>query len=379
MAENWLADYPVLLVDDERANLVVLRAELAPSFTVLTAQSGDEALDLLRHNRVAVVVSDQRMPGMTGTELCEHIHTDYPHIYRMIVTAYGDFRSAVDAINRAHVHAYLVKPWNAREVQQRLRDAIAAQRVDQLNRELMSALNSRARLLTRTHAGRKLNHDMKSVINAGHLATEFLARTVADHREALPADAAIDVDELVGSIRSSLVYLESLRKRAEKWGLQRREPKPVRVLHLLEAMRPMLPVAPAVTLRVVADPAATVMVDRVSMTRIFVNLVENACRVMDGRGMIAVVVQSDGEQVLIDVRDGGPGVPVALRDRIFELRFSTRNTDSVSGYGLSLSRELARAEGGELELLDTEPPGATFRLRLPAVSDEQDYLHRRSA
>ena len=87
------------MVDDERPNLLVLTAELSGSFAILTASSGDEALDLLRHNKVSVVVTDQRMPGMNGTELCAQIRDEHPYVYCIIVTAYADFRSATDAIN----------------------------------------------------------------------------------------------------------------------------------------------------------------------------------------------------------------------------------------------------------------------------------------
>ena len=88
-SKPWLQDYPVLLVDDEPPNLLVMKMALRDRFTVLTARSADEALDVLAHCPIAVLVTDQRMPGLSGTELCEIACAEYPDVYRIIVTAYA--------------------------------------------------------------------------------------------------------------------------------------------------------------------------------------------------------------------------------------------------------------------------------------------------
>ena len=95
--------YPVLYVDDERANLLVFRHNFSDQFTVLTADNGKEALEILRRENVAVLLTDQRMPSMTGVELAEKVQAAHPEVVRMIVTAYADVHAAIEAINRGQV------------------------------------------------------------------------------------------------------------------------------------------------------------------------------------------------------------------------------------------------------------------------------------
>lgn len=114
----------VLFVDDERSNLVTFAEQFEPYFAVLTAQSGEEALRMLEKHTVHAVVSDQRMPGMTGVQLLAQVKKRYPKILRVILTAYADLNDAMDAVNEAHIRWYLTKPWNEERVVQALRESI---------------------------------------------------------------------------------------------------------------------------------------------------------------------------------------------------------------------------------------------------------------
>ena len=252
------------------------------------------------------------------------------------------------------MHAYLVKPWNASELRRRLTEAVAARRVQALSRELTRALNSRARLMASNRAGRKLNHDMRSVITGERPASELLKGSV-EMLESDDRQGIIDeLHELATTVHDSFVFLESLRRRAEPWQHERPAQVTVYASHLVQAMRPLLPLPAGVSLQIAPVSDVIVTVDQVSVTRIFINLIDNACRAMDDDGAIHVRAAVVAGRLQLDVSDVGPGVPVALRKRVFEMRFTTRAMGVDGGYGLSISRELARAEGGDLELLDTD-------------------------
>lgn len=98
---------------------------------------------------------------------------------------------------------------------------------------------------------------------------------------------------------------------------------------------------------------------------VFLNLLVNAAHVMPGGGRLRIVTVSQDGQVCVDVSDTGPGVPAAARDRLFEPFFTTKPDGRGTGLGLAISREITIEHGGSLELLDTRPPGATFRVTLP--------------
>jgi len=105
-------NFKIMVVDDEPANLRMLERLFRRDYTVLVASSGEEALRLLEQHDVALLITDQRMPGMTGIELLKRAASLRPHMVRMILTGYTDVESLVEAINCGQVYRYVTKPWN---------------------------------------------------------------------------------------------------------------------------------------------------------------------------------------------------------------------------------------------------------------------------
>jgi diguanylate cyclase (GGDEF)-like protein len=118
--------HTVLYVDDEPHNLDAFqRAFFDADFIdeVLTTTSAEEGLRLVTEKDIAVVVSDQRMPGMTGTEFLARVLERRPDTMRLILTAYTDVRDVIDSINRGHIYHFITKPWDAEELKIILRRA----------------------------------------------------------------------------------------------------------------------------------------------------------------------------------------------------------------------------------------------------------------
>lgn len=118
--------YPVLAVDDEADSLLLLRGAGGSELAVETANSGEAALKALRERDFAVIVADQRMPGMSGTELLEKSMAIRPDAMRIILTGYTDNQALVDAINNSRIYRYLTKPWKLNELRVTLKQAIEA-------------------------------------------------------------------------------------------------------------------------------------------------------------------------------------------------------------------------------------------------------------
>jgi putative two-component system response regulator len=104
--------YKLLIVDDEPANLRLLERLFSREFCCLTAASGKEAIELLEQHDVAIVITDQRMPEMTGIELLKRTAELRPHMSRLLLTGYTDVEALVEAINCGLIDAYLTKPWS---------------------------------------------------------------------------------------------------------------------------------------------------------------------------------------------------------------------------------------------------------------------------
>jgi len=116
--------YKLLIVDDETANTRLLERLFREDYFCLTASSGEEAMDLLDQHEVAVIITDQRMPQMTGIELLKRTAERRPHMVRILLTGYTDLEALVEAVNCGLVYMYVSKPWNNEELKLRVSRAV---------------------------------------------------------------------------------------------------------------------------------------------------------------------------------------------------------------------------------------------------------------
>ena len=114
----------VLYVDDELNNLVSFKAVFRTKYTVLTAISGHEAIKILREKTVHIIITDQRMPEMTGVQFLESILDEFPDPIRILLTGYADMGAVIDAINKGKIFHYLSKPWNEEELDMTIQRAV---------------------------------------------------------------------------------------------------------------------------------------------------------------------------------------------------------------------------------------------------------------
>ena len=131
--------YKILIVDDEPANLRVLERLFRDHYEVLVANSGSEALELLLQYDVALLITDQRMPAMTGIELLKQTVAVRPRMVRLILTGYTDIEALVEAINCGHVYRYVTKPWNNDELLLTVKRALEHFEMNKRSHELVSA------------------------------------------------------------------------------------------------------------------------------------------------------------------------------------------------------------------------------------------------
>ena len=107
----------IIYVDDELNNLVSFKAVFRIKYNVYTAVSAEEAIKILRtNNNINVIITDQRMPQMTGVEFLESILDEFPDPIRILLTGYADMNAVIDAVNKGKIFHYLSKPWNEEEL-----------------------------------------------------------------------------------------------------------------------------------------------------------------------------------------------------------------------------------------------------------------------
>jgi DNA-binding NtrC family response regulator len=145
--------YPILVVDDETDNLDAFRFNFKRVFEILTAESGDEALKILADHDVGVIVSDQRMPKMSGLEFLREARKVRPDAAGIILTAYTDTDVLIESINLGHVYRYITKPWDSKEVKGILTQALERFHLRRQNAHLEEQLRQYAGYLSREMHG----------------------------------------------------------------------------------------------------------------------------------------------------------------------------------------------------------------------------------
>lgn len=130
----------VLYIDDEVNNLQSFKALFRKDYDIFTAESGAEAKQILDIESIHVIISDQRMPGMTGVEFLSSIIDEYPEPIRMLLTGYADIQAVIDAINKGKIYQYITKPWDEQQMRVIINNAYEIFSLRQENKELMKSL-----------------------------------------------------------------------------------------------------------------------------------------------------------------------------------------------------------------------------------------------
>jgi two-component system, NtrC family, response regulator HupR/HoxA len=132
--------YELLLVDDELANLQKLQRTFMGQYNVHLAQSGQEALQILRQALIDAIITDQKMPRMTGMEFLELSQKSYPNIVRIVLTGFTDVADLIAAINTGKVHKYITKPWEPDDLRLAVQDALEKMELVRENERLTTEL-----------------------------------------------------------------------------------------------------------------------------------------------------------------------------------------------------------------------------------------------
>ena len=375
--------YGVLLVDDELSNVKVLRSFLEDLYTVHEASNGPDALEIARHHPLDVVITDQRMQGMTGVELLEHMRALKPDVAGIVLTGYADTNALVSAINRAAVFRFLRKPWEPAEIldavdqacqhvtQQRTIQQLVgllARRTDELARSLGEVQASQQRLLHLERLGTMgqlaagITHDVRNVM----VSLRAVEWEIAESRST-PPELLETVQVGLGGLDNLVRTLDSLHSFArggdsalllrpvapgavvqDAIAIARMD-KNYRMRHVDVCIAPRLP---------------SVSADQQKLTQVIVNLVRNALHATREKDHTLVEARVEASEVVLAVEDDGPGISPELRERLFEPFASTKGEGGL-GMGLYMARLIVESHQGRISVSDGPRGGARFRVTLP--------------
>lgn len=134
----------LLFIDDEEINRSNFQQNFAEEYEILLAGSGEEALEIMaREDGLALILSDQRMPGLSGAEILARARELAPHAERIMITGYSEPEDIMAAINQGHVYRYILKPWTSSELRIAIIHAVERYLLKEENRTLLSALEAK--------------------------------------------------------------------------------------------------------------------------------------------------------------------------------------------------------------------------------------------
>jgi two-component system, probable response regulator PhcQ len=138
----------ILLVDDEPQVLkALIRCLMDDDYEILTADEGEAGLALAQAHPFKVVISDERMPGMSGTEFLSLMHLRYPQTVRMLLTGHASVEAAMHAVNQGNISRFLIKPWDNMELRLAVRMAIEQHDLEMENRKLLAVVRTQRKQL----------------------------------------------------------------------------------------------------------------------------------------------------------------------------------------------------------------------------------------
>lgn len=374
--------HTVLVIDDEPDMLQSVRDLLRFDVEVLTTTCPTEVLAILASRDVHVVMTDQRMPEVSGVELLEQVRQTHPDIVRILFTGYTDLSTVIDAINRGAVHRYLTKPWAPTELQSVIRQACERYELTLDRRNLIEALREKNLALQRadvlkTEFIRVMAHELRTPITLQLGLTQLALRA-----DVLSTDTRERLERIESAARRLSNRAEQLLLllHREDFAQLRRSPVDLDTLFstVIDDLRPFTNRRCQSLSLDLRGPLGELSVDSAKIQDALVQLLLNAVKFTHDGGHIGLMAERTVDGGLsVEVSDDGVGVPTEDLEALFEPFFTGHDTEHHSsgeftfgakglGLGLSLVRTFVSLHGGKV-WANSQPGRTVFTLTLPKV------------
>ena len=385
--------HSLLIVDDEVDVCESLRHLFHRSYRVLTANAGDAALEILSRNEVHLILSDQRMPGMPGDIFLRRARQLRPDAIRMLFTGYADIQAVINAVNEGHIFRYILKPWDADELETVLHQAAEQYELLAERRRLIAELQSTNARLTQANeeleqagqlksafmevASHEFNTPITLVLGLSELL-RLLNPSRADAEKAIVDQIAAAAYQLAKLVKNTLTLMRSddFRRKLQ------RAPTDLALLlrRIIEKVQPFLQ---ARKLQLVDDISAGLgdfEVDADKIDAAVVNLLTNAIKFTpDGKTITLSARLSNPDEAEIVVADTGIGLDSRSLNQLFRPFFtefdSSRHSSGDFGFnkrglglGLSIARLFIEMHGGRVSAESEPGEGTRVTIRLPRRS-----------
>ena len=411
--------YNVLYVDDERDNLDVFESTFWRDYNLHLATSAKEGIDILKDSNIHLIITDQRMPTMTGIEFLEKVHEKYPDPPRIVLTGYSDLDTVIEAVNRGKIFHYATKPWKKEDLQKtiekalenfRLREEnrlllqrlqISNHKLEDLNKGLETKVKERtAELQEKNEALSETLYQLKNaqvhLIQSEKMASIGMLSYSLGHEINTPINTIkgglevirdmVDQDDLVKKKKDLAYLVENMLEGAD------------RTVEIIRSLRffvgsnsdhfQKVDVHDGLnaTLLLLGSPIQQASIKITTyydskmkpiyclpgpLNQVFLNLLVNAIDAIEesqGSGEIEIRTDQNDDDVKVMIRDNGIGMSANVMENMFETFYSTKDTGKGSGLGMSISRDIIDKHGGKIKVQSNIGEGTTITVTLPKLN-----------
>ncbi len=385
----------ILCVDDEEMVVEALKMELMrglPSdFIIETAQSSEEALQiadesLKRGDVILLVISDQRMPGMTGEVLLSELNKTHPQALKILLTGYTDVGAIRYAINHAGLYRYIQKPWDREDLLLTVNQAIEKFRTQKqldektfqiikMNEELEKKVEMRTKQLS--DAVKELesfsytvSHDLKSPVRSIDYYSKFILEDYDTHLND-------DVKSMLKNIRGVCSGMFELIEKLLQYAVTTKtEPEFLPVDMGALVTQTYQEIITAVEDRqvelVIEDSLPQVSGDAILLKQVLYNILSNAIKFTryQNNAVIRVSCHKTQNQCQFSFKDNGVGFNMAYSTKLFGIfqRMHSQSEFEGSGIGLATVKKIVEKHGGSVSIFSEEGLGTTVSFTLPLFS-----------
>lgn len=359
----------ILLVDDDRMNLRILRGILqGEGYVLYDADTGEKALELYEIHRPDLVLLDVMLPGINGFETCRELQKRYSNDAAPVVfiTAKSESDDVVEGFSAGGID-YLPKPFRPKEALARIRTHLHNRLLVAQQRTLVDQL-SRANAAKNRFLGMAA-HDLRNPLASIRGLAEFLQDPSMG---ALSADQRDLVDTIHTASQSMLAMVNELLDVATiEAGELKLQLDPHDVAELVEKsifLNGMEAAKKQTSILFIERTSVTLAIDGPKITQVIDNLLSNAVKYSPPGSTIRVALATTADTCTIAVRDEGPGIPEAERDRLFKdfSRLSAKPTggEKSTGLGLAICRKIVEAHHGTVSAHNLPDRGSEFKVTL---------------
>ncbi|MBI5838695.1 MAG: HAMP domain-containing histidine kinase [Chloroflexi bacterium] len=360
----------ILLIDDEEVVLDSCTQILAGGpYQVATASDGTAGLRLVQEFQPDLVFVDLKMPGISGFDVMEKVHTMDPTIVMVVITGFATISSAVDAMKRG-AYDFLPKPFTPEEFR-----LITCRSLEKRKLVLETIALRQEKEMLREHFAHIVSHELKAPLSAVQqslFALEFeLSKTLSESQKEKLERAKIRIDDLIKLINSWLrvisVDINKLKEGFTQISVKDEISKALDNLELY-AVRKDIEIVTSI-----GDVLHPVIGDGLSLSEAFVNIIGNAIKYSHDGSRIVVNAKENGTDVVISIQDNGVGISEEDLPHIFDGFYRGKSGQAMAtghGIGLAVSRQIIEAHNGSIVVESELGKGTTFTVRLPKWSNQ---------